>query len=137
MSSKTTVRATLSTCVRAVANITPKLSSFAPFGWIASAERNSMRLPTQLLTCGWYIITVAFVRLTWRGHGSAGSCDALAGAAAGAACADAAVGSTLTAALISNAHSVEVEIFMVAGFPLNAGWGRYFDTAACVNMKPA
>ena len=51
--SKVTVRSTLSTCVRAVAKITPKVSSFAPFGLIASAARKSSWLSVQLLTCGW------------------------------------------------------------------------------------
>ena len=41
MSSKTTVRATLSTCVRAVAKITPNASSFAPVTLIAIAARKS------------------------------------------------------------------------------------------------
>ncbi len=51
--SKTTVRMTLSTCVRAVAKTTPKVSSLAPAGLIASAVRNSIWLSTHLLTCGW------------------------------------------------------------------------------------
>ena len=52
-SSKTTMRATLSTCVRAVTNATPKVSAVAPVGLIASATRKSSWLAVQLLTCGW------------------------------------------------------------------------------------
>ena len=53
MFSKTTVRATLSTWVRAVAKITPNVSSFAPVTLMASAARKSIWLPSHLLTCGW------------------------------------------------------------------------------------
>ena len=41
MFSYTTVRAILSTCVRALAKTTPKVSSFAPSGLRASAARKS------------------------------------------------------------------------------------------------
>ncbi len=75
------MRETLSTCVRAVAKTTPKVSDWAPVGLMASAARKSIWLPTQLFTCGWYTSTAALGTLTSRGQGSAGSLD---GAAAGA-----------------------------------------------------
>ena len=53
MSSKTTVRIVLSTCVRAVAKMTPNDSSLAPSALMASAARKSIRLLSHLLTCGW------------------------------------------------------------------------------------
>ncbi len=51
--SNTTVRATLSTCVRAVANTTPNAWSPEPSFLNAIAARKSSWLPVQLLTCGW------------------------------------------------------------------------------------
>src|SRR4029077_4448180 len=50
--SKVTVRNTLSTCVRVLAKITPKLAAFVPLGLIASAARKSRWLSVQELTCG-------------------------------------------------------------------------------------
>ncbi len=87
--SNTTVRMTLSTCVRAVAKTTPNVSSLVPVGLMASAHRKSIWLSTHLLTCGWYTSTAAFERLISRGQGSAGSCVAAEGLAAAGAWPDA------------------------------------------------
>jgi hypothetical protein len=38
-----------------------------PLGMIASVARKSIFLPSNLLTCGWYISTVPVERFTWRG----------------------------------------------------------------------
>ena len=51
-SSNTTVRRTLSTWVRAVTLITPKVSSLAPEALMADAARKSIWLSVQLLICG-------------------------------------------------------------------------------------
>ena len=107
--SNTTTRLMRSTCVRAVANITPKVSCWPPLGMKPSAERNVIWLPCHWLTCGWYISTVPLARFTWRGQGSAGrgvaddgsvvAATAVAGAVAGVwACAAVAASAAARAA---------------------------------------
>jgi hypothetical protein len=50
---KTTVRATRSTSVRALAKTAPKLGAGAPAGLIDTAARNWIWLPSQDSTWGW------------------------------------------------------------------------------------
>ena len=51
-SSRATMCETLSTWVRTVAQITPNVSSLAPVGLTATADRNLSVLPSHDLTCG-------------------------------------------------------------------------------------
>ena len=51
-SSRVTIRDTRSTCVRAVAQTTPKTSCLPPVGRTATAARSARVLPSHELTCG-------------------------------------------------------------------------------------
>ena len=94
--SKTTVRATLSTCVRAVAKITPNVSSFAPVGLDRErrAEVDLVAVPLVDLRLVDEHLRVGEVDDARPGVGGKLRCGAAAGAAgaaaaAGAGCADA------------------------------------------------
>ncbi len=51
-SSRLTIRETRSTCVRAVAQTTPKVSCLPPVGLTATAARSARVFPCHELTCG-------------------------------------------------------------------------------------